>query len=408
MKGSIHVVRALKLVIEQVPDARLMVIGQSVGKSCQEMLEEARKLGVEQRIVFTGWITGEELKKAYYLADVVVTPAIYPVPFPTVNLEAMACKKPLVVTCFGGSPELVQDGISGYVVNPYDVKVMAEKIIYLLKNPEVAKRMGLAGYQRVQENFSLEKQVQEILDWYKRFLHNTGKKAVNKDKVSGAGLKILILSDGFPPQGLGGAEMIASNLAERFNKNGHQVSVITTCREKKDEGAVDYHGFKIFRIYANYHERWRAYLSLYNPQTASRVKELIRKINPDVVHAHNVHYYLSYHSLKIAKKLGKPVFLTAHDMMLYGYGKPDYSIDPKDLSIPANFSRKVSCLDLIRQAKKRYNPFRNVIIRHYLKYVDKIFAVNADLEKALRENGIKNIELVYNGIDVKDWELSSN
>lgn len=218
-------------------------------------------------------------------------------------------------------------------------------------------------------------------------------------------MKILILSDGFPPQALGGAEIVAFNLAEYFKRKEHQVFVITTCREKKDEGSIDYQGFKIFRIHTDYHERWRAYFSLYNPQTVGRVKELIQKINPDVVHAHNVHYYLSYHSLKIAKESGKPVFLTAHDMISYDYGKAVHSVNPKDLSVPKNLDHKVTCWYLIKQARKRYNPFRNIIIRHYLRYVDKIFAVNADLKKALGENKIKNIEVIYNGVDVKDWEI---
>ena len=91
--------------------------------------------------------------------------------------------------------------------------------------------------------------------------------------------------------------------------------------------------------------------------------------------------------------------------MLYGYGKVVHSANPEDLSVPKNFNHKVTCWDLIKQARKRYNPFRNIIIRHYLKYVDKIFAVNADLEKALRENKIKNVELIYNGVDVKNWEV---
>jgi len=51
-------------------------------------------------IILTGWIEEDELKSAYYSSDVVVTPSIYLDPFPTVNLETMACKKPIIGTCF--------------------------------------------------------------------------------------------------------------------------------------------------------------------------------------------------------------------------------------------------------------------------------------------------------------------
>lgn len=213
-------------------------------------------------------------------------------------------------------------------------------------------------------------------------------------------MKILILSDDFPPQISGGASRVAFDLAIGLQRAGHQISVITTCREKKEEKDTNYGGLNIFRIYANYHERWRAYLSLYNPQTVGRVKELIREIKPDVIHAHNLHRYLSYHCLKIAKKYCKAVFLTAHDAMLFNYER---LATQKYLQ---RFDYRTNWLDHLRQAGKRYNPFRNIINRHYLKYVDKIFTVSNAVKEALKANGISNTEVIYNGIDVKDWEIS--
>lgn len=106
------------------------------------------------------------MRIVYNASDVVVVPSLYLDPFPTVNLEAMACKKPVVGTCFGGTPEIVRDGITGYIVNPLNVENMAEKIVDLLKNSEKAKKFGQAGYERVKSQFSLDKQVLETLRWY--------------------------------------------------------------------------------------------------------------------------------------------------------------------------------------------------------------------------------------------------
>lgn len=212
-------------------------------------------------------------------------------------------------------------------------------------------------------------------------------------------MKILMLSDDFPPRHGGGAGMVAFRLCKTLKDLGHQIFVITATDERSEEGAIDYHGLRIFRIYSNYHQRWRAYLGLYNPQTVGKVERIIKEIKPDIVHVHNIHYYLSYHCLKIAKENAKAVFLTAHDTMLFSYGK----------YLPRNFNDyKLTCRDLIKQAQKRYNPFRNMAIRHYLKYVDKILAVSAGLEQALNENKIGNVELVYNGVAVKDWQVSSD
>ena len=134
-------------------------------------------------------------------------------------------------------------------------------------------------------------------------------------------MKILMLQDDFPPQGFGGAEASTFELAQGLQRAGEDVFVVTTCRKKSDEGKTTYQELKVFRIFADYHERYRAYLSLYNPQTVGKVRQLIKEFNPDIVHAHNIHNFLSWHCLKIAKELGKPVFFTARDVMSFSYGK---------------------------------------------------------------------------------------
>ena len=216
-------------------------------------------------------------------------------------------------------------------------------------------------------------------------------------------MKILILSDGFPPDHVGGAEVIAFDLANDFQRLGNHVCVITTVREKSKIGQFNYSGLKIFRIYANYHERWRAYLSLYNFQTVSYIDKIIKQIKPDIVYIHNIHYYLSYYSLRIARKYSRVVFLIAHDVMLFHYGKLSEFINYNDLSIPKNFDYKITPWQQIKRFKKRYNPFRNIIIRHYLKHVSKIFSVSQTLKNALNQNNIKNIDVIYNGIDIGTW-----
>jgi len=217
-------------------------------------------------------------------------------------------------------------------------------------------------------------------------------------------MKILFLSDGFPPAGGGGAEIAAFNLARELKELGHQVYVITTVRNKSEAAELDYQGLDVFKIYANYHERWRAYLSLYNPQTINQVEKIIKQIKPDIVHIHNVHYYLSYYCLKIAKKYSRAVFLTAHDTMLFHYGKLFEFVNFNDLSIPDKFNYKITPWQQIKRFKKRYNPFRNIIIRHYLKYVDTVFSVSDVLKEALAQNGIRDTVVIHNGVNIDNWQ----
>lgn len=211
-------------------------------------------------------------------------------------------------------------------------------------------------------------------------------------------MKILILSGDFPPQSSGGAGIVAFRLAKGLRKLGHDIFVITSVRDKSREKETVYEDLKIFNIYTSFHERWMAYLSLYNPQTVKKVRRIINEIKPDIVHAHAIHFYLSYHCLKIAKQSGAKVFLTAHDVMLFNFGK----------LMGPDLNYKISAWRQFKSLRFRYNPLRNTIIKYYLKYVDKIFAVSGALKKALSDNGIKNVEVIYNGIDAEEWLVKEN
>lgn len=217
-------------------------------------------------------------------------------------------------------------------------------------------------------------------------------------------MKIVILSDDFPPKSYGGAGIVAFEQARELVRVGHEVVVITTTQEAEDAGRILFEGMAVHRLYTKYHERFRAYRSLYNPQVVALVKMILGEVHPDVVHAHNIHYYLSYHCLKLAKQGGASVFMTAHDVMLFHYGKLVEFIDHDDLSCPKEFNYKISPFQQLAKYKKRYNPFRNIIIKYYLQYVDRIFAVSEALKEALRQNGIMNVVVVNNGVDVDAWQ----
>ncbi len=216
-----------------------------------------------------------------------------------------------------------------------------------------------------------------------------------KDKI-----KVLFLSDDFPPLSFGGAGISTFDLAHTMKQKGHDVFVVTTCRKESDAGEIDYKGLKVFRIASDYQERWRAYLGLNNPKVIRKLQSILEKIRPDVVHANNIHYYISYKSLKVAKKYARALVFTARDTMTFTYGKLETR---KYLD---QFDYRTTWLDHIKQARKRWNPFRNFIIRRYFKYVDKIFSVSVSLKKALEQNGFKNVQAIHTGARISDWQVS--
>jgi glycosyltransferase involved in cell wall biosynthesis len=75
----------------------------------------------------------------------------------------MAMKKPVIASSFGGSKELVFDGMTGYIVNPLNTEMLAERILELLRDKGKAARMGEAGYQRVADKCSIQQQGQKML-----------------------------------------------------------------------------------------------------------------------------------------------------------------------------------------------------------------------------------------------------
>ena len=214
-------------------------------------------------------------------------------------------------------------------------------------------------------------------------------------------MKVLFLHDN-PPIGFGGATNSTYEIALGMKNAGHEVFAITTCREQSEAGEFNYQGIKYWKIATDYPDRWRAYVSLYNPRVCRQVDRILAKIKPDVVHASNIHQYLSYHCFKIAKRHAKVVCLTARDLMVFNYGKLMTS------QYLENLDTRTTWRDHMRQARKRWNPFRNFLIKRYLKYVDQIFALSNALKEALEQNGIKNVHVMHTGINVDLWSVDKD
>jgi len=223
-------------------------------------------------------------------------------------------------------------------------------------------------------------------------------------------MKILILSDSWPPKSMGGADIVASNMAKYLEFLGNDVFVVTIIKDISKAGEFNLDGVRGVKIFSNYEKRWRAYKSLNNKKIVRQVKNIIEEFKPDVVHAHNIHIDLSYTCLKVAKKSGAKVFLTAHDVMMFSYGKLTSFkyLRPDIKEIRNNFDYKLNFWNRLRQAKGKFNPFREMIIKYYLKNVDLILTVSLALQEALRQNGIYNTKLLHNGIEVSGWQVSED
>lgn len=159
-KGIGVALEAFEKVLEKIPNAQFLAAGE------RERLTPYINDRIRDAVITTGWISPEKMQLAYAACDVVTTPSIYLDNFPTVNLEAMAAGKPVIGTCFGGTPEAVLDGETGTIINPENIDEFAEAILELLGDPEKRKRMGEAGRNRISDNFSLDEQVRRYLNLF--------------------------------------------------------------------------------------------------------------------------------------------------------------------------------------------------------------------------------------------------
>jgi glycosyltransferase involved in cell wall biosynthesis len=174
-KGVIYSIQAMRYVVERLPEATLIITDtDDVVDWIRELAgykEEA--LGLVEELGLTGNIITQsfpyaELPGVYNHCDVVVYPTIGEEPFGLVPVEAMACARPLVVTRSGGMVESVIEGETGFFVEKRNSRMLAEKILTLLEDKELARRIGERGRERAVETFSRRRMAANTVELYEK------------------------------------------------------------------------------------------------------------------------------------------------------------------------------------------------------------------------------------------------
>jgi phosphatidylinositol alpha-1,6-mannosyltransferase len=157
-KGQDILIKALPRIRTEVPDAALLLVGG--GPDRERLARLARRNGVAEHVVLTGSVPVEELPAHFTAGDVFAMPCrtrgggLDVEGLGIVYLEASACGLPVLAGRSGGAPETVRDGRTGRVVDGTSVRQVAEALSGLLRCPERAARMGMAGRQWVAEHWT--------------------------------------------------------------------------------------------------------------------------------------------------------------------------------------------------------------------------------------------------------------
>jgi glycosyltransferase involved in cell wall biosynthesis len=138
------------------PDARFLIAGEcrdpkkTADAYSESTLVEA--FGGDPRLRYLGYLS--RVEDLYRTSDIVVVPSRWQEPLGLINIEAGACRKPVVATRSGGIPEIITDGDNGYLVEIGDVEALCSKVATLIEDPALRQRMGEAARARVEADFT--------------------------------------------------------------------------------------------------------------------------------------------------------------------------------------------------------------------------------------------------------------
>jgi glycogen(starch) synthase len=150
-KGVQTLMDAMPAILRAVPAARAVVIGEGSARPALEALARRRRVG--HAVTFAGYLPEERMRAAVAAADVDVVPSLYE-PFGFVALEAMAAGTPLVASRTGGLAEIVEDGRTGWLVEPGDARELARAVAAVLERPSEGRRMAEAARTEIGKRYA--------------------------------------------------------------------------------------------------------------------------------------------------------------------------------------------------------------------------------------------------------------
>lgn len=167
-KGHRVLFDALPSIVAEVPDVLARIVGHEELSTVADLRAYAAGRGIADRVRFEGF--GADVPALLADLDVFVLPSLWE-GFGLVLLEAMAAGRPVVASAVGAIPEIVRDGETGLLVPPGDSAALARAVVRVLRDPDLAARLGRAGRAGVETRFGLAGMVANTDALYQRLLH---------------------------------------------------------------------------------------------------------------------------------------------------------------------------------------------------------------------------------------------
>lgn len=168
-KGLFTLIESMPSVVKRFPRAKFIISGKGQSDEMVKLIDHAERLGVKDNIVFTGYTPDRELPKLYQAADIFAFSTFYE-HHPFAVLEALSTGLPVVTTTVGGIPETIESGKNGFLVEPFNQRQFADRILYLLEHPAKAAEMGTAARKTIVEGYDWNILVKKAMKVYDQAL----------------------------------------------------------------------------------------------------------------------------------------------------------------------------------------------------------------------------------------------
>ncbi|MFC1703777.1 glycosyltransferase family 4 protein [Candidatus Omnitrophota bacterium] len=174
-KGCDTSIKAFRIIKDRFPNAMLVLAGtkhiidwgETQQKDIAYLVKLVKIFRLEKDVLIDSY-SRKEVAKLYGVSSVCVYPSTGAEPFGLTMLEALATAKPMVVTNMGGMPEIIRDGINGFVVPGRDFEALASRVIQLLANDNLRRRLGETGREIVEEYYKKEHVTRNTINVYLR------------------------------------------------------------------------------------------------------------------------------------------------------------------------------------------------------------------------------------------------
>jgi glycosyltransferase involved in cell wall biosynthesis len=166
--GLDTLIESASLLAREYPNLLLLIIGN--GPDRLFIANRIRQLGVNENVRLVRFVPDKLLPLYYNAADGFVIPSSSGEGLPLVLLEAMACGLPVIATTVGGTPEIIKDGVNGFLVPPRDQRALAQTISKLLSLKNESQSLRIESRKTIEDNFNWDKNVQQLIKIYKEFL----------------------------------------------------------------------------------------------------------------------------------------------------------------------------------------------------------------------------------------------